>query len=413
MMATYADFLAAKALVDFPTGIADPAGLDDTKLFPFQRDVTRWALRRGRAAIFADCGLGKTPMQLEWARNVIADSGGTVLVLTPLAVAQQTVREAEKFGIEASYAREPDDIRHSITVTNYDRLDHFDPTQFAGVVLDESSILKAFDGATRTQLIETFQRTPFRLACTATPAPNDYMELGNHAEFLGVLTRTEMLATFFCHDGGETQKWRLKGHAQRDFWRWLTSWAVMLRKPSDLGYSDDGFTLPPMTITQHTVEAEASDGELFAIEAQTLQERLAARRASLNERVAEAAPPRVSPAETTASTDRLAVIWRIYRDGSRISKGNVEWLLNEVTELRASLADGWIIIDKLSEAKLALTIENEALRASLASAQRDTDDMDWIEANGLPDEKVYDGLSLRQAVAAARVPPSDESGAQP
>ena len=254
-------------------------------LFDFQRDMTRWALRRGRAAIFADCGMGKTPMQLEWAKHVPR----RVLILAPLAVAQQTEREGEKFGVAVKYARHQQDTDSRIVVTNYDMLDHFDPSAFHGIVLDESSILKSYDGAFRTALTERFRQTPFRLACTATPAPNDYMELGNHAEFLGVMTRPEMLAMFFVHDGGETQQWRLKGHAQDVFWRWLCSWAVMIRKPSDLGYKDTGFTLPPLHYHRHAVEVEAAPGEMFAVEAQTLPERLAARRGSIAERVAECA----------------------------------------------------------------------------------------------------------------------------
>jgi hypothetical protein len=296
----YPTFLTAKALVDPPTGIEPP--ILNPSLFPYQRDITAWALRRGRAAIFAGCGLGKTLMQLEWARAVAEHARGPVLVLTPLAVAPQTIAEGERFGIIAKYAADSSRVASSITVTNYDRLDRFDPAAFAGIVLDESSILKAFDGATRTHLIDSFRATAYRLACTATPAPNDYMELGNHAEFLGVLTRTEMLATFFVHDGGETQSWRLKGHAEKDFWTWLCSWAVMLRQPSDLGYSDEGFILPACDVIQHTVQSPPSDGALFAFEAQTLQERLAARRASVTERVKLAA-------DVVNATTHPFVVW--------------------------------------------------------------------------------------------------------
>lgn len=272
---SYDAFLSAKRIVDPATGLVLPDTAFTPQLFPFQRDIVRWALRRGRAAIFADCGLGKTIMQLEWARFV----PGRVLVLTPLAVAQQTIREGEKFGVPAVYARKPEDTDSRIVVTNYECLDHFDPAAFTGVVLDESSILKSFDGAFRTQLTESFRETPFRLACTATPAPNDYMELGTHAEFLGAMSRAEMLAMFFVHDGGETQKWRIKGHAQSDFWEWLCSWSVMLRRPSDLGYSDDGFVLPDLSFREHVVPAA---GET----AHTLSERLKARKDSVRDRVA-------------------------------------------------------------------------------------------------------------------------------
>ncbi|HCX87324.1 MAG TPA: helicase [Gammaproteobacteria bacterium] len=278
-MNTYSDFLNTKAVVNKPSGMVSVPTLND-KLFMFQRDITQWSLRLGRSAIFADCGLGKTFMQLEWAHRI----SGRVLILCPLAVAKQTVEEGGKFGIPVRYCRSQDDVGDGITTANYEMLDHFDVDQFTGIVLDESSILKAYDGKTRTRIIESFRETPYRLACTATPAPNDYMELGNHAEFLGVMTRGEMLSTFFVHDGGETQKWRLKGHAESDFWRWLCSWAVMLRHPSDLGYDDQGFDLPPWKMHQHVVNVEHSGDFLFPMEAQTLHERLAARRNSTEDR---------------------------------------------------------------------------------------------------------------------------------
>ncbi len=284
-MSSYEDFLAHKRVIDPATGLQDVPPLNP-QLFDFQRDIVAWALKRGRAAIFADCGMGKTPMQLEWARHI----PGNVLILAPLAVAAQTVREGEKFGIAVKYARDQKDAGEGITITNYEMLEHFDPAAFAGVVLDESSILKAYDGKTRTRIIEAFAKTPFRLACTATPAPNDYMELGNHAEFLGVMSRTEMLAMFFVHDGGETQQWRLKGHAETEFWKWLCSWAVMIRKPSDLGYADGDFILPEMVMHQSTVKVDKpTDGYLFPLEAQSLQDRLAARRSTIAERVADCA----------------------------------------------------------------------------------------------------------------------------
>ena len=284
-MSDYATFLEQKRITDPPTGI-DVTGYLNAMLFPFQRDLVRWALRRGRAAIFADCGLGKTPMQLTWAHHV----PGPVLIFAPLAVSAQTVREGKKFGINVTYVREQPDNPEGVYITNYEMLDHFDPGAWTGVVLDESSIIKDKDGAFRNRLIASFRDTPFRLACTATPAPNDFTELGNHAEFLGVLSMTEMLSTFFVHDGGSTQDWRLKRHATDDFWRWVCSWAVMLRKPSDWGYDDDGFTLPPLRYHEHVIRSqEAADGFLFPIEAQTLQERIGARRASVGERVADCA----------------------------------------------------------------------------------------------------------------------------
>jgi len=281
----YEEFIASKAIKDKPTGL-DVIPELNAKLFDFQRDIVAWALRRGRAAIFADCGMGKTAMQLEWARHV----PGNVLILAPLAVAAQTVREGKKFGIEVNQARSQADVVGKITIANYEMLHHFDASYFNAIVLDESSILKSYDGKTRTQIIDSFSTTQYKLACTATPAPNDYMELGNHAEFLGVMSRTEMLSMFFVHDGGETQSWRLKGHAESDFWRWLCSFCVMIRKPSDLGYDDGGFKLPKLNMHQVICRAEvANEGFLIALPASSLQERLQARKQTLNDRVMVAA----------------------------------------------------------------------------------------------------------------------------
>ena len=287
-MKDYKAFLAAKLVEDHPSGFTP--GKLNSMLFEWQADIVRWALKRGRAAIWADCGLGKTPMQLAWADAVAKHEHGRVLILAPLAVTKQTVREGVKFGYEVTVARQQSEVGDGVTVTNYEMLEHFDPSAFCGVVLDESSILKSYTGSTRTAIIDAFARTPYRLACTATPAPNDHMELGNHAEFLGTMTRTEMLSMFFVHDGGETSVWRLKGHAKRDFWRWLASWAVMIRKPSDLGYPDEGFKLPELHVEPIIVKSDAkAAGMLFPMEAITLEEQRAARRASLSERVATAA----------------------------------------------------------------------------------------------------------------------------
>jgi DNA modification methylase len=285
-MNNYNDFLASKQLATDIGGITKIKPINP-KLFEFQKAIVEWALKRGRACLWEDCGLGKTFQQLEWARQI----PGNVLILTPLAVAQQTIIEAEKLGIQANYTRSQAGVEPGITVTNYEMLSHFDSSKFQGVVLDESSILKHFAGKMRTQIIETFAGTPYRLACTATPAPNDYMEIGNHAEFVGAMSRSEMLSMFFVHDGGSTQKWRLKRHAESKFWEWVCSWAVMIRKPSDLGFQDEGFILPPFSLNEVVVESHRSgNGEyLFEMEAQGLQERIRARRDSINERVIECA----------------------------------------------------------------------------------------------------------------------------
>lgn len=286
----YAEFLAEKSIRVAPVGFDPKMPIRDS-LFPFQKAIVRWALKRGRAAVFADCGLGKTLMQLEWADHVCREASGRVLILAPLAVSMQTVAEGERFGITVKYARSPQ-AETPITITNYEMLDHFNPKDFSGIVLDESSILKAYEGKTRTKIIESFSETPFRLACTATPAPNDFMELGNHSDFLGAMTRSEMLSMFFIHDGGETQVWRLKGHAEKEFWRWVCEWAVSCRKPSDLGFEDDGFTLPPIKYSDVVVKPDAGhviDGMLFPVEAVTMDERRKARRSSVDERVNAAA----------------------------------------------------------------------------------------------------------------------------
>lgn len=281
----YDQFLDSKQIKIAPSGFQ--ADKLNPQLFEFQSDITRWSLQRGKDAIFADCGLGKTPMQLVWADEVVRKLNKPVLIHAPLAVSRQTIREGEKFSVEVKLAATQSDVKGAgVYVTNYEKLRHFDPSRFGGVVLDESSILKSYSGATRNALVDAYSQTIMRLCCTATPAPNDFMELGNHSEFLGVFTRTEMLSTFFVHDGGETSKWRLKGHAEEEYWKWICSWAVMLRKPSDLGYSDEGFTLPPLNLLHHVVHSDKlPDGYLFQQEARGLMERRQARRGSLTKRV--------------------------------------------------------------------------------------------------------------------------------
>ncbi len=287
----YSEFLKRKEKVDMPTGLKDIPELNQS-LIRFQRDIVKWALKRGRAAIFADCGLGKTLMQLEWADKVCKYTGGDCLILAPLAVSQQTKREGDKFGINVNIANSTKELQGGINVTNYQKLGRFDASKFAAVILDESSILKNYEGATRNEIMDSFGNCAFKLACTATPAPNDFMELGNHAEFLGAMNRTEMLSMFFVHDGGETQKWRLKGHAEGDFWKWVCSWAVMIKKPSNLGYSDDGFALPELRYHEITVsvdQTESAGDFLFRMPASTLQERRQERRLTTEIRCAAAA----------------------------------------------------------------------------------------------------------------------------
>lgn len=280
---SYQEFLRSKVVTHIASGKS--VNILNEKLFEFQGDIVRWSARKGRSAIFADCGLGKTPMQLQWAAAIEAKT----LILAPLAVAPQTVREGGKFDVEVCYQRKPERDA-PITITNYEMLEHFDSDKYEAIILDESSIIKHFEGKLRNLIIDRFRDTPYKLACTATPAPNDFMELGNHSEFLGNLTRTEMLSTFFVHDGGDTSKWRLKGHAEEEFWCWVCSWAVMLRKPSDLGYDDALFQLPALRIHERQVEAETcTEGMLFQMPAVTLQERQQARAKSTQERADEVA----------------------------------------------------------------------------------------------------------------------------
>ena len=285
-MDKYEEFLRRKEIIVPAAGIDVANICINRNLFDFQRDIVLWALRKGKAAIFAGTGLGKTLMQLEWAKHI----GGTVLILAPLAVSKQTIFEGGKFGISVNHCQSQEDVvKGGINITNYERMERFDFSKFRGIVLDESSILKAQAGKIRTQLIECCRQIPYRLACTATPAPNDLMELCNHSEFLGVMSSSEMLATFFVHDGGDTSKWRLKRHAVRDFWQWVASWSVMLTNPSDIGYDGARYNLPPLNILQHTVHTERPPESLFAVEALTLKERQQARRDSVQDRAQKCA----------------------------------------------------------------------------------------------------------------------------
>lgn len=314
---TYHDFLIGKQHYSGEHGF-EPLWMPDF-LFDFQHALVEWACREGRCAIFADCGMGKTPMQLVWSRNVCDKTDGNVLIITPLAVGQQTIHEGEKFGVGC--ARSKDGIvAGRITVTNYESLHHFDPDDFVGVVCDESSILKNFDGVRRGIITEFLRTRPYRLLCTATAAPNDYVELGTSSEALGVMGHMDMLTRFFRNQNQnvadtkghwrgfhaprtwETKQWRFKRHAERPFWRWICSWARALRRPADFGFDDDGFILPELiereTVVQNT---QPPPGELFVRPAIGLQEQRAESRRTINERC-EMAAERVDHSEP-------AVVW--------------------------------------------------------------------------------------------------------
>jgi superfamily II DNA or RNA helicase len=284
----YDNFIAGKLSRITQSGI--DVSVDGYDLMPHQRDLTRFALRRGRSAIFADTGLGKTRIQLAWADLLRKHERIDTLILAPLAVAQQTVEEGAAIGVLVNHARSDAEVQLGINVTNYDRLHLFDPARFGAIVLDESSIIKHHTAKTLQQLIDAFIATPYKLCATATPAPNDWTELGTHAEFLGLRSRMEMLAEFFVHDGAETQVWRLKGHAREVFWRWVAHWGALVRSPADLGHDASAYDLPPLSVQQHVIEPRhAPQDGLFHTEAQTLMERRAARRNSIDDRVAECA----------------------------------------------------------------------------------------------------------------------------
>lgn len=277
----YEDFIGSKRRSEKATGHT-PGDLNE-HLFDFQHAIVSWAVRRGRAAIFADTGLGKTLMQLSWADEVARHTGKPVMILAPLAVSEQTIEQGRTFGIQVERHTGAAVFGPNIYITNYERMESVDFDSLAGVVLDESSILKSHDGKTRTALINACQSIQYRLSCTATPSPNDFDELGNQCEFLGVMSRTEMLATYFVNDTGDTGTWRLKGWGASKFWEWMGTWAVVLRNPSDIGFDGSRYILPEPVYSEHVVEAEFT-GDLFAKPAMTLTERRQAQRASIEAR---------------------------------------------------------------------------------------------------------------------------------
>ena len=302
---TYDEFLKTKRISVESSGFncedRNPA------LFGWQNDIVRWALRKGKCAIFSDCGTGKTRLLLQWGQKVHEHENKPLLILAPLAVAQQTKREGEKCGIDVKIVRDQAECWNGLNITNYEMLQHFDAAYFVGVILDESSIIKHKDGKTRQMIQDMFDNTKYKLCCTATPAPNDFMELGTHAQFLGVMKQTEMLATFFVHDGGETQNWRLKGHAEKRFFEWVAGWACCFRRPQDLGYVEDGYDLPELRVNEvvvHSDQTELENGQLmmFAPTGKTLMERRSARKNSLEARVQKAA-------EIANSTDEQVLVW--------------------------------------------------------------------------------------------------------
>ena len=319
-MNEYEKFIESKIQVFESVGFDIDREKLNSMLFDFQKDIVRWALKKGKAAIFADCGMGKTAMQLEWANQIYKKEGGKILILAPLAVASQTKREGEKFNISVNICESQEDVIDGINITNYEKLDKFIAKEFNAIVLDESSILKSFTGKVRTQIIDSFKNTPYRLACTATPAPNDYMELGNHSQFLGIMTREEMLSMYFVHDGGQTSKWRLKGHAEESFWEWMASWSVFIDNPKNLGYEIEGYELSKLNIFEIV-----ADGEEITTDKLTLTQRREARKESLDIRCEKAA-------ELVNNSNENWLVWCDLNDESK----KLHELINNSVEVKGS-----------------------------------------------------------------------------
>lgn len=303
----YGDFLKQKEIVIMDSGFT-PDVLNEN-LFEFQKDIVTWALKKGKAALFEDTGLGKTIQQLSWADAVAKHENGAVLILAPLAVGKQTASEADKFGITVTLCESDEDVVNGINITNYEKLHKFNTDRFCGVVLDESSILKSYSGKTTNELINRFRFTKYKLACTATPSPNDFSELGNHAEFLNVMTMNEMLSMFFINDSSNGIGWRLKRHSVQEFFKWIAEWAVMIKNPSDLGFDGSKYILPKLNIETIVTESPVAEGQLFSTPAETLQERREARKNSLHSRVTKAA-------QIISESSGQTLVWCNYNDES-------------------------------------------------------------------------------------------------
>jgi hypothetical protein len=328
-MKDYQEFLQSKKMTVGSYGIEVEESALNFRLFPFQKALTKWALQKGKAALFCECGLGKTPMQLEWAHRICLATDGNVLILAPLAVSRQTVREAAKFDVPITRCRTQTDVQPGINITNYEMLEHFDASLFIGVVWDESSILKSFMGKTKRTIVETFKDTPYKLACTATPAPNDHMELLNHAEALNVMPSNEALARWFILDTMNAGKYRLKHHAVAPFWEWVATWAACVSKPSDLGYDDNGFILPPLSIEEVLVDVDlAKDAgqALFRIPEMSATAYNKEKRLTVKDRAAKAAEI------VLCAPDESFAIWC----DTNFEADEIKRLLPDAVEIRGS-----------------------------------------------------------------------------
>lgn len=317
----YQEFLRTKHNVVKSSGFDVAIESLNEKAFEWQKHIVKWAVKKGKCALFEDCGLGKTIQQLMWGHEVHKKTGGNILILAPLAVANQTMHEGEKFGIPVTVCRKQEDVKDGINITNYEMLSHFEPDEFIGVVLDESSILKSFSSKTKMEIIDRFQNTPYRLSCTATPSPNDYEELGNQSEFLGIMSRLEMLSMFFVHDSGDTSKWKIKGHASDLFWDWVSNWAVVITSPKDLGFNEPGFDLPKLNFYEHSFKEDVYFcGDQISLMPETIlsmTDRRAARKHTLDERVKIAA-------DIVNETDEQFIVWCDLNSESDMLKRNIE-----------------------------------------------------------------------------------------
>lgn len=344
---SYSDFIKAKQISTPQSGFEVNANELNEHLFDWQNDIVRWALRRGRAGVFPDTGLGKTIKQLVIAEQVVKHTDGNVLIVAPLAVSRQTLREAYKFSIDCPIAvcSSQEEVTSGISITNYEKLHKFDAASFVGVVLDEASILKSIAGKTRAKLLEMFAETPYRYCFTATPSPNDVMELGSYVEFLGLMSREEMLSMFFVHDGGETAKWRLKRHAEKEFYRWMSTWCVMIENPSDIGYDGSPFVLPPLRFHKHSVSCDPQPGCLFSLPDLTLSDQRSTRRETIESRVSLLS-------EIINSTDEPWSVWCQLNDESTAATEAI----NDSLEITGSQSD------EEKERRLVAFGEGDALR---------------------------------------------------
>jgi len=373
----YQTFIASKKKRVESTGFNVDESELNSNLFDWQARIVKWALKRGRSAIFADCGLGKTLMQLNWAEHVYNHTGKPVVIHTPVGVRKQTQREADKFAIDCKVkvVDELTEIINGINIINYEKLHKFEGVEFGGVVLDESSCLKGLTSKTRIQLTDRYQGLRFKLACTATPAPNDHMELGNHAEFLGVCEAVDMLNRFFYHDSGDTAKWVLMGHARKEFWAWVAQWAVCIAKPSDIGGQDDGYDLPALNVDRHFVSVEnevAPDGFLFNVAGISATSIHDEKRQTNEARFKKAA-------ELLAGIDGPAIIWC----DTNYEADELKRVIPEAIEVRGTLKDS-------EKERLLYGFSNGEFRVLISKGSIAGVGMNWQHCNNM----IFAGLGF-------------------